>query len=120
MGYVQGTYGILEVMLLSCILYIVAACELLIMQVLPKTVLLVLREYSPSEMIMALVNGTPDKVEYLVSSLSCPPTIKSISIPNIKVTRVSYFTSHNALTHLSILFVTWIHDLGAYDYEFVT
>jgi hypothetical protein len=51
--------------------------------------------------------------------LSCPP-VKSMSIPTIKVKRVSYFTFHNTLTHLSIPFVTWIHDLGAYDYEFVT
>jgi hypothetical protein len=32
MGYARETYGVLDVMLLSCILYIIAACQLTIMQ----------------------------------------------------------------------------------------
>lgn len=52
--------------------------------------------FRDDHVIMSLVNGTPDKVEYLLSSLSCPP-IKSMSIPTIKVKKVSYFTFHNTL-----------------------
>lgn len=37
MGYARGTYGIIEIMLLSCILYIIAAYQLTIVQVLPRT-----------------------------------------------------------------------------------